>query len=348
MVIATHTAVGFPCIGNITGQVYQETELKLTSAIDAICTNCQNGVTLFFLISAMSLTLGLNRKVAYSLSAYAKRRFFRIAPMFYVGIALYTAIRSFVPNSYDATHTGYVEIGETIVFMHTWTINAFNSVVPGDWSIGTEASFYLLLPVLIFLTQNAPKRCMILIVALLALKAFEAHEMQGENFLRMRGFTTYLVLFAYGIFLASIVNSQPPFRIPALAGPAMMMLTIFALPLLGIDNVGVVGICFAFAIYLLHHRDSALITNPLLIKIGQWSFSGYILHFAVMMPCFWVTSLLMSSRGDAFLAIYMPMVIVVTCFLSAITHRWIEQPFIDFAHRQTAPRDRTIIETTIT
>src|SRR5690606_14351277 len=75
------------------------------------------------------------------------RRLFRIIPIYWLGILLYTAV-------YGLESRGWREGPELWHFpYHIFLINIFHpltssSVVPGGWSISCEVMFYLMVPLL--------------------------------------------------------------------------------------------------------------------------------------------------------------------------------------------------------
>lgn len=96
------------------------------------------GVPLFFLISAMSMSLAYSKGVSPDrIWAYALRRFFRIAPLFYLMLCawLYIGVQ---------TETG--TIIRNMTFLFGFVPSEQTSVVPAGWSIGVEVIFYLLFP----------------------------------------------------------------------------------------------------------------------------------------------------------------------------------------------------------
>ncbi|GGX55383.1 acyltransferase [Tateyamaria omphalii] len=98
------------------------------------------GVPLFFIVSAMSMSLaysdGIGLRNAFS---YALRRFLRIAPLFYLLLAAWL-------------HVGIERDAAAFWQNITFTFGFFSenqiSLVPAGWSIGVEVIFYLLFPIL--------------------------------------------------------------------------------------------------------------------------------------------------------------------------------------------------------
>ena len=111
----------------------------------------QFGVQLFFVVSAFTLFWSLRSRRTRErrpLLAFFTRRFFRLAPLFWVGIAFYLCVPVSNRSSAAPNGVGWPHVLATLAFVHGWYPTTINSVVPGGWSIGAEAMFYLCIPVL--------------------------------------------------------------------------------------------------------------------------------------------------------------------------------------------------------
>jgi len=118
-------------------------------------------VPLFFVVSAWTLSLSHWRRgeTGRSLRNYWLRRFFRIAPTYYVAcVVAYSVLRIFNPTS-----AAEIDVTNTLLhltFLHGLTPTSFNAIVPGEWSIATEFGFYALLPLIL---QRANSRALLLL-----------------------------------------------------------------------------------------------------------------------------------------------------------------------------------------
>ena len=115
----------------------------------------QLGVQLFFVASAITLCLSTKGRAhdAQALPAFFVRRYFRIAPMYYLGVVLYcliSCLRHWYVQGVYTPSPQYSAIGvfTNLVFIHGFTPASNNSLVPGGWSIGTEFAFYAIFPAL--------------------------------------------------------------------------------------------------------------------------------------------------------------------------------------------------------
>lgn len=107
----------------------------------------QMGVQLFFVASALTLCMSQSRRGGQSLGDFYLRRFFRIAPLYYVGIILYALIDLVAPREGFGAYTAG-NILANLTFVHGFVPSAINDVVPGGWSIGGEMAFYAVFPFL--------------------------------------------------------------------------------------------------------------------------------------------------------------------------------------------------------
>jgi peptidoglycan/LPS O-acetylase OafA/YrhL len=138
---------------------HSQTFYSLPRLVKVATSYCQMGVQLFFVASAFALctSLDLRRAEQNPFSSFFIRRYFRIAPLYYLGLAFYAtcdvAFRYFGPSSGESIYTP-INIVSNILFLHGFVLTAFNGIVPGGWSIATEMTFYLIFPVLfIFLKK---------------------------------------------------------------------------------------------------------------------------------------------------------------------------------------------------
>jgi peptidoglycan/LPS O-acetylase OafA/YrhL len=125
----------------------------------------QYGVQLFFVISAITIfmTLDADRQryqaPGHVTTRFYIKRFFRIAPLYYVAIAAYGAMSWYTYN-FQSDHASILgphdalDVLLNLLFVHAVSASAINNVVPGGWSIGVEMLFYLIAPAIFFYATN--------------------------------------------------------------------------------------------------------------------------------------------------------------------------------------------------
>jgi peptidoglycan/LPS O-acetylase OafA/YrhL len=84
------------------------------------------------------------------------RRFFRIAPLYYIGILYYLWQDGFGSRYWlsDQELVTTANILSNIFFVHGFNPYWMNSVVPGGWSIAVEMLFYCIAPLLFVKIKN--------------------------------------------------------------------------------------------------------------------------------------------------------------------------------------------------
>lgn len=109
------------------------------------------GVNVFYFVSAMTMCLMWTQRSGetHPTRKFYIRRFLRIAPLFWLAIPIYLAINGTGPSDNAPGGIGPVQVILTATFLHGFWPDSVNSVVPGDWSIAAEMTFYLVFPLLI-------------------------------------------------------------------------------------------------------------------------------------------------------------------------------------------------------
>lgn len=124
-----------------------------------------SSVRLFFLLSAFSLMYSTLPSTGAPdwIRGYAVKRFFRIAPAFYLMIVL-----TLLWNHYlRGTKT---EIGEIILnlsFLFGLVSDRQTSIVLGGWTIGSEVIFYALFPLIIGVVRGLKSALVFLVLAII-------------------------------------------------------------------------------------------------------------------------------------------------------------------------------------
>ena len=119
----------------------------------------QYGVQLFFVISAFTIFLTLDRRQgreANLVQNFFIRRLFRILPVYWFGMVFYTILygmesRSLLPGP-ELWH--FVPNFFLVNLLHP---DAMSSVVPGGWSISCEVLFYCMVPPLFLVITNTKR-----------------------------------------------------------------------------------------------------------------------------------------------------------------------------------------------
>ena len=130
----------------------------------------------FFVISGFSLyTVYVDDFVSEgSLRAYVLRRFFRIAPLYYLTLAAYLLARG-LPEG------GWYAIFMNVSFLMGLDNPVATAITTGGWSIGIEMVFYLFLPLIVMLfRRNLLAIALFTAAALVSQITFVNHLFEGK------------------------------------------------------------------------------------------------------------------------------------------------------------------------
>jgi peptidoglycan/LPS O-acetylase OafA/YrhL len=125
------------------------------------------GVNVFYFVSAMTMCLMWTQRASEvnPTRKFYIRRFLRIAPLFWLAIPVYLVLNGTGPSTNAPNGIGPFQVILTATFLHGFWPDSVNSVVPGDWSIAAEMTFYLVFPFVI--TAFGSRRHLYLALALL-------------------------------------------------------------------------------------------------------------------------------------------------------------------------------------
>jgi peptidoglycan/LPS O-acetylase OafA/YrhL len=295
----------------------------------------QYGVQLFFVMSAFTLCYTMRKVEVLTprvYGAFMLRRFFRIAPMYYLAIPLYYGV--FIPTS----DYNWRNVLANITFLNGLYPPGNNNIVPGGWSIGCEFLFYFIFPIVFVAARKrrwilaaAGALCAVSMVGFVVIARATGYPYYSGNnsfpfFFVANQAPCFLLGMAYyfysghAVFRRCIYYASPP----ALYGLILMHGTHYgwlATPLCA-------GLCAVSVALFVQHRSAP----ALMQRIGILSFSMYILHF-------YVVHLLRPFLGDpaSGLSALLFWGIIVVCSMGAafLTHAFIESYFIDLGRRLT-------------
>lgn len=334
--------------------------------LTALCDYGQMGVQLFFVASAFTLCQSWigRAETSHRVRNFWIRRFFRIAPIYYLGIPVYFAVETLqyairtgdvvVPQQYSAAN-----ILANLMFVNGFVPAANNNIVPGGWSIGTEMAFYALFPAAMAIMSKRSalrKRNALLIFIIVVLGSAAATvlamsltgmEIENNNFVYFN-LAVQGPVFAVGVlyFFMRLDRSWPTLSLVAnsiglLIGTGMSLwlwhfgdARWFAL----IPTLSAVSFIFLF-----EALDGRKLLNPAWLRqLGKWSFSIYLFHFIFAHKIVYALSpaLVEAVGPQVALAIVFPATVACTAAIANVTERRIERPFIEFGRRAIQYLDR--------
>lgn len=349
LVISCHLAYVFP---------------KLPYPFHRVVVNGWYGVQLFFIASCVTLLMSWNhdqRHNRVSAPAFFLRRFFRIAPMYYLAAIFY--LLAFPPRAgFDAW-----QFLATLTFINDWhpaltsTIKNGWSVVPGGWSVSAEFSFYLVFPIFAtfvtsFRRAGAATGAAIVAGAILcriwwlhlrplyhaeAVTNFIYFSVPNQACVFSLGALAYFAIVWLGrpagdgtrALLARHGNALTLGALLAFIGLGFVRLPEYLDPAMRAPpGFLVAAVVFAGFVVVLSASPRCLFVNRWSGAIGRVSFSAYLIHFAVLrlpelVPAWSGTG---TSGIRAVLAYGATWVVVVglTYAASYSTYRLVERPMM--------------------
>jgi len=312
---------------------------KLTMHPDLIFVSAHFGlgVPLFYTISAFSMFVGYHGRLETreQIRSFFVRRFFRIAPLFYLMMLIYIA--------YLYARYGVLIPFEKVLSSATFTFNLIPAHVSGfvwaSWSIGVEMLFYAAFPVIAFAVTSLPRA-----LIAFALSAFLAQQWVG-SFPPNSGVSTfanysivsYLVFFSGGIVgYFAWVRAKERWAFPALVTGlvALIALMVFrgdAARAVGmawlktVDAIPMLLLVVGLAAYPLR-----LLVNSVTVRLGETSFSLYLFHPLIIGELMRVGAFksIYANIQNTGLA-YAACVVLTLCILipvSLVAYRLIETP----------------------
>lgn len=334
----------FAALGVILLHVAALNSVKLPPVYSAIVPYLGLGVEMFFTLSAFCLCLGYYGKLDDGAAAarFFKRRFLRIAPLFYALIPVWSVIMLMKFNQPVSAWS----ILLNVTFLFNLDPNS-SGIVWAGWSIGAEMLFYLAFPLCACYLTSIKRAALAALVSVALSIAFRSYSEVALN----HSFAQQNIIGVFPFFLAGIVAFHAcrnllkrPEATQKAIGHWLLIATFLwwgLLSYLGVVNVQIFGtqsypylfgIGFPLLIMSQVLAPIYAISNPLTVYLGVRGYSIYLLHpIAVLFTMPFVQTVIYSngvkSPEAVPLLLSWLLVSLITIAGSIITYRWIEVPF---------------------
>ncbi len=324
--------------------------IPTSSLLSKIASEGARGVQLFYIASALTLFLSMGSRKGREekpILSFFIRRFFRIAPAFYLAIIIYTlysglSARYWAPNGLE---WWYLPL--TALFLHGWHPETIQSVVPGGWSIAVEMTFYLFVPFLFSILKSIHSTLIALFLSLTLAKVlsiavtyfwlpyYPEHQQYLVSSYSFLWFFSQLPVFILGILLFHIIK-----RYPKGDSAIALLLLLLSFSLLVafltssfIPRYFLYGIAFLLFSLSLHYSAPRVLVNPVTVLIGRLSFSIYLVHFMVLniVENVFVDGFILAGNSGFVLAFLL--VLILSVCISYITYKVVEIPGINLGKR---------------
>ena len=314
--------------------------------------NGWTAVTLFFVISAFSLCYAMNPHVEEPghIRAFYVRRFFRIAPLFYVMIGFYL-VRDVL---YYGVWHGPWEVAQSTLLVFNVFPGSEQGFVWASWTIGVEMIFYAIFPLLFLRFRDVPGALALVFGCLLTAAVFQEFLLYLPLSAPVLGafykfsFLRHLPIFAIGMLSWTLfVRYIDGHRHRTAVGWTLVLGSLWAYRAL---LLGALNVWFPDPVYWQAIIYSALLlglgiaplrtfVNPLTRFAGRVSYSIYLLHPSAILFLFPVYRRLyeLPLPVTARFLLCAALTLAVVLSLASITYRWIEQPGMRFAKRLLGP-----------
>ncbi|WP_163407770.1 acyltransferase family protein [Flavobacterium ajazii] len=302
------------------------------------------GVQLFFIASAFTLFRsykGRENLEKRPVQNFFIRRFFRIAPIYYLGIIYY-----FFRITYDLPYwfgsqlyISKSNLLSNVFFLHGISPYWINSFIPGGWSISVEMFFYVTSPFLFRKIRNINEAFIFLnftlLIKLILQVFFHSFEVIPETYL-WREFLFYyfpcqLPIFALGIMMYFFIEDKTSLKQINTKVLILFFILLFIQVGIKIDflylNHILFGILFLIFGVLLSKEKLKFLSNAVIQYVGRISFSMYIIHFIVIS---WLAKFDLIDFSNLYLINFLfrlLLTLIVSSIISTITYYTIEIPF---------------------
>lgn len=333
----------------------------------------QRGVQLFYMVSAFTLflTLDSGRKEHYRWSNFYIRRFFRIAPLFYLAIIANLLLNGRVISVNPHVELSWLQVLSGFLFLHGLNYKTINGVAIGGWSIAVESTFYLFVPYFFTTTKTLRQAISLFIAGALIFGTISweaaAHYPYMRHYFSFLWFPVEFPVFALGIVAYTVWKQyiKPACRMGEAQLPReLSMLLILASGVLyatycqvlyvgrqPYDDEGLYLSSFLFLplILGLSLHPWKFFVNGFTKFMGKISFSVYLCHFFVIrivenlldrldkLPSVFAMAYL---RGTPLgLVVVFLVVLAISIPLCMFTWKFVEQPGIRFGKRWIRRRE---------
>jgi peptidoglycan/LPS O-acetylase OafA/YrhL len=310
------------------------------------------GVQLFYIASALTLCLSWRFRSVHEEHAtrnFYIRRFFRIAPMFYIAIVVYTLLNGFAASYWAPNGIKWRFVLLTACFLHGFHPETIDSVVPGGWSIAVEMTFYLMFPLFMKYIKSIPSSIALLALSLLLCKLssviyyqiftglYPADQQYLVSSFLFQNFFGQLPVFAIGILSCFIFENKSELKRRVIVFDCVFaLIALLQLVILlrfhvnFLSNYIVFSGIFALGALNLATFPIGLLVNRLIALIGEISFSMYLVHFAVIYFLSKIGFTSLFKRGDLSGILYYLCVVAVTTLASRFLYATVETHGISF------------------
>lgn len=254
------------------------------------------GVQLFYIASAFTLFLSLSGRARFEKNPtlnFFIRRFFRIAPLYYLAVAYYLFQDGLGPRYWLGSLPGISKANIVSNFFFVHGVNPYwiNSIVPGGWSISVEMMFYAIVPFLfkkIADINQAIRFLLLTIILKIVLDVLLSNWVPIPDVQLWNSFLGFYIfaqlpVFALGFILFFMVKNPESLASVDMKGVYAAALAFVVCLAIGFNVMPLVfALVFLILILGFSRYELPLFSNRFTRYVGKISFSVYLVHFALL------------------------------------------------------------------
>jgi peptidoglycan/LPS O-acetylase OafA/YrhL len=301
----------------------------------SIIGNGAYGVQLFLIVSAYTLTMSHYNRLdePHKNRNFFIRRFFRIAPMYYIAIIYFTLDKylqfNFVNPDFSAIPLR--SMLSNIFFTNSLIPEHTNNYVPGGWSVSVEFLFYFMLPFVCSKVKTV-NSALLLFLSTLTLAIIVDPFVRTYTiypYFHEYNFFVQLPVFPLGILAYFFLNREQHDIKPVTWVYTAILILIFCY--IAVPKHIMFSLVFLMLLIIQAKYNFRLFSNRFFSEVGKVSFSMYLVHFAVVYLFnrfgFYRIVEVSSFATSLLNFILMYIVVAVVAFaISSVTYRTIEVP----------------------
>ena len=333
----------------------------------------QLGVTIFFVLSGFLITylllLEKNKLGRIEFGAFYIRRALRIWPLYYVTVILGLFVLPNIDFFYYPNLTPFVTEylpGKILLYgLILPNIVAFTyktvPYLPQLWSIGVEEQFYIIWPILIYLSKNYLRSFLVFAgVTIVCLNLIWGLTAPERHILPINQLTTFIKVFlmlfrvqsmAIGGIFALIIFSNWKKTIKILTSKAVQVMVwsiTILLIFLGFEipkfTYEMYSFLFGIIILNLSLEQTSIVKlqNRLFDYLGRISYGLYMLHSIAIVTGIRIASSLVPASNSYHHLIMVVITIATSVLLASVSYYYLEMPFLrlkkKFAFIESGPQ----------
>jgi len=336
--------------------IHSSQEFFSAGFLKALSSAGDTGVQLFFILSSFTLFNSYftrqneKNKEKSPVANFFLRRFFRIAPYYYLAALFYSLYIALV--FHDTLNPVY--IAANILFINGLFLPSINYIPPGGWSVGVEMLFYLCIP-LLYKKINTLKKAVLILILFIVLSNIMNYclyyyitNYTANSWTDLRSDSLYFwfpnqfPVFIFGIILfliykKSIVSKKMGYIILFASLIAFILLSyhtfILTYPNYFFQREYVYALVFMGIAIGAYSTGNKYLINNVVQKIGIVSFSMYLNHFIILWLLAGCYSQLQRSgiviplwivNNNIILILGYSLVTILTYYFSLFTYTYVE------------------------